>query len=99
MIRLDLNPLRCDCDMLWLAEKLRQSQSRIQAAATCRQPRRFQGRALSSITSSNLECVSETPLRFTVEPSDVSVSLGNTVFFPCRASGTPTPNIVWLHNE
>ncbi|XP_048452080.1 peroxidasin homolog [Rhincodon typus] len=37
--------------------------------------------------------------RITSEPRDVDVTLGNTVYFTCRAEGNPKPKIVWLHNN
>lgn len=31
--------------------------------------------------------------------SDQAVSVGSSVRFTCAASGSPTPNITWLHNS
>lgn len=33
------------------------------------------------------------------EPHDVSVNVGETVSFKCRASGDPVPDIVWMQNS
>lgn len=35
------------------------------------------------------------PPRWTVEPQDTSVVLGNAVSITCRADGFPTPTVVW----
>lgn len=35
----------------------------------------------------------------TMEPRDVDVTFGNTVYFTCRAEGSPNPEIVWMHNK
>ena len=35
----------------------------------------------------------------TMEPRDVDVTFGNTVYFTCRAEGKPVPEIVWMHNK
>lgn len=37
--------------------------------------------------------------RITSEPQDADVTLGNTVFFTCRAEGNPKPEIIWLRNK
>ncbi|XP_044118085.1 peroxidasin homolog isoform X2 [Neovison vison] len=97
-LRLDSNALRCDCGILWLAELLRTyaQSGHAQAAATCEHPRRVQGRSVASVTPEELDC--ERP-RITSEPQDADVTLGNTVFFTCRAEGNPKPEIIWLRNN
>ncbi|XP_069584102.1 peroxidasin homolog isoform X1 [Ranitomeya imitator] len=97
-LRLDSNSLHCDCEILWLADllKIYSESGNAQAAATCEYPRRLQGRSLSTITPAELNC--ERP-RITSEPQDVDVTLGNTVYFTCRAEGNPKPEIIWLRNK
>ncbi|XP_043926194.1 peroxidasin homolog isoform X2 [Protopterus annectens] len=97
-LRLDSNELQCDCDLLWLADFLRNyaKAGNAQAAATCEYPRRLQGRSVATITAEELNC--ERP-RITYEPHDVDVVSGNTVYFPCRAEGSPKPEIIWLRNN
>ncbi|OWK56642.1 Peroxidasin [Lonchura striata] len=97
-LRLDSNSLFCDCDLLWLAELLKQSAERgsIQSAATCEAPRELHGRSIATLTAREFNC--ERP-RITSEPQDVDVLLGNTVYFTCRAEGNPKPAIIWLHNN
>ncbi|XP_057892200.1 peroxidasin homolog [Melospiza georgiana] len=97
-LRLDSNSLVCDCELLWLAELLKQhaEQGSIQSAATCEAPRDLHGRSIATLTAREFNC--ERP-RITSEPQDVDVLLGNTVYFTCRAEGNPKPAIIWLHNN
>nr|XP_030700354.1 peroxidasin homolog isoform X3 [Globicephala melas] len=97
-LRLDSNALHCDCEILWLADLLKSyaRSGNAQAAATCEYPRRIQGRSVAAITPEELDC--ERP-RITSEPQDADVTLGNTVFFTCRAEGNPKPEIIWLRNN
>uniref|UniRef100_A0A4W3J5W6 Peroxidasin homolog n=1 Tax=Callorhinchus milii TaxID=7868 RepID=A0A4W3J5W6_CALMI len=96
--RLDSNTLICDCELMWLAELLKKyaEHGNAQTAATCEHPRRLQGRSVTTVTAQEFNC--ERP-RITSEPQDVDVTLGNTVYFTCRAEGNPKPNIIWLHNN
>ncbi|XP_026969682.1 peroxidasin homolog isoform X4 [Sagmatias obliquidens] len=97
-LRLDSNALHCDCEILWLADLLKSyaRSGNAQAAATCEYPRHIQGRSVAAITPEELDC--ERP-RITSEPQDADVTLGNTVFFTCRAEGNPKPEIIWLRNN
>ncbi|XP_070796250.1 peroxidasin-like [Pituophis catenifer annectens] len=97
-LRLDSNALLCDCDLMWLAELLRKYtiQGNTQAAATCENPPELLGRSVITLTTREFNC--ESP-RITTEPQDVDVTLGNTVYFICRAEGNPKPKIIWLHNN
>ncbi|XP_062863313.1 peroxidasin homolog [Trichomycterus rosablanca] len=97
-LRLDSNSLNCDCDLLWLADLLKEytESGNAQAAATCEYPIRLQGRSVATLTAAELNC--EVP-RFTTEPQDVDVTSGNTVYFTCRAEGNPKPQIIWLRNN
>ncbi|XP_050958877.1 peroxidasin homolog [Labeo rohita] len=97
-LRLDSNSLHCDCELLWLADLLKQyaESGNAQAAATCDYPNRLQGRSVATLTAEELNC--EVP-RITSEPQDVDVTSGNTVYFTCRAEGNPKPQIIWLRNN
>ncbi|XP_066570686.1 peroxidasin isoform X1 [Amia ocellicauda] len=97
-LRLDSNTLNCDCELLWLADLLKQyaESGNAQAAATCEYPSRLQGRSVATLTAEELNC--EVP-RITSEPQDVDVTSGNTVYFTCRAEGNPKPEIIWLRNN
>lgn len=56
--RLDSNSLNCDCDLLWLADLLKQyaESGNAQAAATCDYPSRLQGRSVATLTAEELNC-------------------------------------------
>ncbi|XP_017287235.1 peroxidasin isoform X2 [Kryptolebias marmoratus] len=97
-LRLDSNALNCDCELLWLADLLKQyaESGNAQAAATCDYPSRLQGRSVATLTAQELNC--EVP-RITSQPQDVDVTSGNTVYFTCRAEGNPKPQIIWLRNN
>ncbi|XP_027629631.1 peroxidasin homolog isoform X1 [Tupaia chinensis] len=97
-LRLDANALRCDCEILWLADLLKTyaQSGNAQAAATCEHPRALQGRSVATVTPEELNC--ERP-RITSEPQDADVTSGNTVYFTCRAEGYPKPEIIWLRNN
>uniref|UniRef100_A0A8C6VHK2 Ig-like domain-containing protein n=1 Tax=Naja naja TaxID=35670 RepID=A0A8C6VHK2_NAJNA len=92
------NALLCDCDLMWLAELLRKYtiQGNTQAAATCESPPALFGRSVITLTTREFSC--ESP-RITTKPQDIDVTLGNTVYFICRAEGNPKPKIIWLHNN
>ncbi|CAL1540332.1 unnamed protein product [Lymnaea stagnalis] len=95
-LRLDSNSLMCDCDMMWLADMLKEKDGITQAAVTCKYPSKFQGRSILSISKEDFNC--EKP-KITMEPKSVDVTFGNTVYFSCRAEGDPDPEIMWLHND
>ena len=56
--RLDSNTLNCDCELLWLADLLKQyaESGNAQAAATCDYPSRLQGRSVATLTAEELHC-------------------------------------------
>lgn len=60
--RLDSNALNCDCELLWLADLLKQyaESGNAQAAATCDYPSRLQGRSVATLTAEELNCGTET---------------------------------------
>ncbi|GBM59397.1 Peroxidasin [Araneus ventricosus] len=94
--RLDSNALICDCEIMWLAEMLKEKQGVTQAAVTCEHPVTLQGKQLMALSNEDLRC--KRP-KLTEEPNDVDVSFGGTAYFTCRADGDPKPDIVWLHNS
>lgn len=60
--RLDSNALSCDCELLWLADLLKQyaESGNAQAAATCDYPSTLQGRSVATLTAEELNCGMET---------------------------------------
>ncbi|XP_073187315.1 probable oxidoreductase PXDNL isoform X5 [Lepidochelys kempii] len=97
-LRLDSNALVCDCELMWLAELIKEytRNGNTQAAATCEYPKRLQGRSVASLIVEEFNC--EKP-HITSEPRDADVTPGNTVYFTCKAEGNPKPKIIWIHNN
>ncbi|XP_059580086.1 probable oxidoreductase PXDNL isoform X4 [Alligator mississippiensis] len=97
-LRLDSNALICDCELLWLAELIKDytRKGNTQAAASCEYPKTLQGRPVASLLVEEFTC--ERP-RITSEPRDADVTPGNTVYFTCKAEGNPKPKIIWIHNN
>ncbi|XP_077991222.1 peroxidasin homolog [Glandiceps talaboti] len=97
-LRLDSNNLMCDCQILWLAEMMRNARNsgNTQSAATCHEPVNLRGRQLVTVSVEELDCIAP---EFVAEPDDVDATYGNQVFFSCKATGDPKPAITWLHNN
>lgn len=95
-LRLDSNALTCNCELMWLAQMLKENQATTQAAVTCEHPAPLQGKSLTTLSSVDLRCKKP---ELTEEPSDVDISFGGTAYFNCKADGDPKPDIVWLHNN
>lgn len=100
-LRLDSNALICDCELIWLAQMLKDNHAHTQAIATCDYPGNLKGRSLMSINTDEFNCNtphSDKP-HITSEPTDVEISFGNTAYFRCSAEGSPDPEILWMHNN
>ncbi|XP_071965528.1 peroxidasin homolog isoform X2 [Antedon mediterranea] len=97
-LRLDSNRLVCDCKMMWLVQMLQEAgrYGHTQSAAACEYPKELRGKNLISLTPIQMNC--QRP-HFVLEPTDVEVSQGKSVYFTCRATGDPEPSITWLRNK
>ncbi|XP_014669845.1 PREDICTED: peroxidasin homolog [Priapulus caudatus] len=104
-LRLDGNELVCDCNVVWLAEMLREGPVNTQAAATCSHPESLRGRSLTSLQENELSCDQSNSItnyvkpQFVSHPRDQDIQFGATVYLECRATGVPDPQIIWLHNS
>ncbi|XP_043287207.1 peroxidasin isoform X2 [Venturia canescens] len=94
-LRLDSNALVCDCDLVWLVERLREKPPR-ETTAVCESPPEMRGRSLDAMTSFDFHC--EVP-RITEGPEDVEARIGETAEFSCRVAGNPKPRIKWMKNS
>ena len=54
--RLDSNALICDCQLMWLANMVKEKEGHTQVAATCEFPSVLQGKSLTSLTDEEFQC-------------------------------------------
>lgn len=95
-LRLDNNPLVCDCNLLWLSEKLKRVNEQTETIATCEQPASLEGLSVASLLPDQFQCRKP---QFITQPENARFTIGRTVFFRCSAVGDPEPQIIWLHNH
>lgn len=95
-LRLDNNPLVCDCNLLWLSEKLKEINEQTQTIAKCGHPISLEGLSVAALLPNQFRCREP---KFTVQPENAQYIIGRTVFFRCSAVGDPDPEIVWLHDH
>lgn len=96
-LRLDRNPLACDCRLLWVVRRRLRLNFDGRPPA-CHTPIRAQGREFRGFSEAEL------PGLFTCRPArilnrkpqEVRVEEGHTVLFSCKADGDPVPKISWL---
>ncbi|KAK8739717.1 hypothetical protein OTU49_003162 [Cherax quadricarinatus] len=96
-LRLDSNALVCDCQLMWLANMVKEKQHTTQVAATCQFPSVLQGKSLTSLNDSEFECRGKPFIK--EGPTDVDVKFGGTAYFTCKVDGDPQPEVVWFHNN
>ncbi|XP_067224184.1 peroxidasin homolog isoform X4 [Chanodichthys erythropterus] len=97
-LRLDSNTLHCDCELLWLADLLKQyaESGNAQAAATCDYPSRLQGRSVATLTAEELNCARPS---FVIQPQNTEVLVGESVTLECSATGQPQPRVTWTKGD
>lgn len=93
-LRLDSNALVCDCNLVWLVERLRRRPAEM--AAVCQSPLEMKGRSLTAMSPEDFHC---TKPRIMTGPEDVEVRLGGTMTFTCQVSGDPTPEVKWMRDS
>ncbi|KAL2716374.1 peroxidasin [Vespula squamosa] len=94
-LRLDSNELVCDCNLLWLVERL-EKRPTIEMAAICQYPNEMKGKPLATMTSRDFHC---TKPRIMEGPEDTEVKIGDTVTFTCRVIGDPEPEVKWMRDS
>ncbi|XP_063054278.1 leucine-rich repeat and immunoglobulin-like domain-containing nogo receptor-interacting protein 4b [Engraulis encrasicolus] len=99
-LRLDRNPLACDCRLLWVARRrVRLDFDGRQPA--CLVPERVRGRRIGDFSEGELPVVFTCRQAYIPDrrPQEVSVEEGSTALFECRADGYPAPGITWLSTQ
>lgn len=106
--RLDSNSLHCDCELLWLADLLKQyaESGYAQAAATCDYPSRLQGRSVATLTAEELNCGEAIHThRYTLNPfksnqkqnDELALNYWN-IYSICPHSPLPHDSTRWDHS-
>nr|XP_040040832.1 leucine-rich repeat and immunoglobulin-like domain-containing nogo receptor-interacting protein 3a [Gasterosteus aculeatus aculeatus]XP_040040833.1 leucine-rich repeat and immunoglobulin-like domain-containing nogo receptor-interacting protein 3a [Gasterosteus aculeatus aculeatus]XP_040040834.1 leucine-rich repeat and immunoglobulin-like domain-containing nogo receptor-interacting protein 3a [Gasterosteus aculeatus aculeatus] len=96
-LRLDGNPLACDCRLLWILQR-RKTLNFDGASPVCMSPVEVQGRALNAFSDSALfdHFTCQKPKIRNRKLQQVSAREGQVVSFVCRAEGEPAPVIFWI---
>ncbi|XP_062394828.1 leucine-rich repeat and immunoglobulin-like domain-containing nogo receptor-interacting protein 4b [Sardina pilchardus] len=100
ILRLDRNPLACDCRLLWVARRrLRLDFDGRQPV--CSAPERARGRRISDFSEGELPVVFTCRQAYIPDrrPQEVLAEEGTTALFDCRAEGYPLPSITWLSTQ
>ncbi|XP_063042235.1 leucine-rich repeat and immunoglobulin-like domain-containing nogo receptor-interacting protein 4a [Engraulis encrasicolus] len=97
VLRLDDNPLACDCRLLWVMRR-RLRLSFDGAPPTCYTPLQVQGRTFQDFAESEMPGLftCRPPRIVSRRPQEIRVEEGHTVPLVCKANGDPVPSIVWL---
>ncbi|XP_028913175.1 leucine-rich repeat and immunoglobulin-like domain-containing nogo receptor-interacting protein 3 [Ornithorhynchus anatinus] len=96
-LRVDRNPLACDCRLLWVLQRRKTLNFDGQRPA-CSSPAALRGDALWDFPDSVLfdYFVCQKPKIRDRKLQHVSAHQGQTVSFLCRAEGQPAPAVVWV---
>ncbi|MCJ8735624.1 hypothetical protein PDJAM_G00249480 [Pangasius djambal] len=97
VLRLDGNPLACDCRLFWVLQRHLRLNVDGQPPS-CASPVQVQGRTFQEFMESEL------PVMFICRPAhilnrkpqEVSVDEGQTVLFLCQVDGDPPPSVIWV---
>lgn len=97
ILRLDGNPLACDCRLFWVLQHHLHLNTDGQPPS-CALPVKMQGRTFQEFTESEL------PVFFICTPArildrkqqEVHVHEGQTVLFHCLVEGDPSPSVIWV---
>ncbi|KAJ7985556.1 hypothetical protein DPEC_G00353310 [Dallia pectoralis] len=97
VLRLDRNPLACDCRLLWLVRR-RQRLSFDGRQPTCSTPDMVREREFRDFSEKELSRLFVCRQARIVgrRSHEVRVEEGTTVLFSCKADGDPRPSFTWL---
>ncbi|XP_037881152.1 peroxidasin isoform X2 [Glossina fuscipes] len=96
-LRLDDNPIDCNCGVysLWRHHQQHPQRKAITIALTCETPASLYRYGFSNLQEYHFHC--KKPEIITA-PHDMHATTGETVELPCRMTGDPQPEIVWMQN-
>ncbi|XP_068605087.1 leucine-rich repeat-containing protein 24-like [Brachionichthys hirsutus] len=97
VLRVTENPWRCDCALGWLRVWIREDGQRLLSSAEqrrlmCAEPPRLSHLSLVEVAPNSLVCI---PPVVQLEPSHLTVRLGESLRVSCQASGYPQPQVTW----
>ncbi|XP_076018441.1 leucine-rich repeat-containing protein 24 [Genypterus blacodes] len=97
VLRVTENPWRCDCALGWLRTWIREEGQRLLSSAEqrrlmCSEPPRLSHLSLVEVAPNSLVCI---PPVVQLEPSHLTVRLGESLRVSCQASGYPQPQVTW----
>ncbi|CAL8368455.1 unnamed protein product [Boreogadus saida] len=97
VLRVTENPWRCDCALGWLRTWISEEGQRLLSSAEqrrlmCAEPPRLSHLSLVEVAPNSLVCI---PPVVQLEPSHLTVRLGESLRVSCQASGYPQPQVTW----
>ncbi|XP_028327999.1 leucine-rich repeat-containing protein 24 [Gouania willdenowi] len=97
VLRITENPWRCDCALGWLRTWITEDGQRLLSSAEqrrlmCSEPPRLSHLSLAEVAPKSLVCI---PPVVQLEPSHLTVRLGESLRVSCQASGYPQPQVTW----
>ncbi|KAL7851085.1 hypothetical protein AOLI_G00214410 [Acnodon oligacanthus] len=96
VLRITDNPWRCDCALHWLRGWINEEGQRLLSSAerrlVCTEPPRLSHLSLVEVPANSLVCI---PPAVQLEPSHLTVRLGESLRVSCQASGYPQPQVTW----
>nr|XP_009297159.1 leucine-rich repeat-containing protein 24 isoform X2 [Danio rerio]XP_694151.2 leucine-rich repeat-containing protein 24 isoform X2 [Danio rerio] len=96
VLRVTDNPWRCDCALHWLRGWINEEGQRLLSSAErrmlCAEPPRLSHLSLVEVPPNSLVCI---PPVVQLEPSHLTVRLGESLRVSCQASGYPQPQVTW----
>lgn len=97
VLRLDANPLDCDCRLFWVLKRHLHLNTDGQPPS-CTSPVQMQGRTFQEFTESELPVLFICrPARIlNQKPQEVRVHEGQTILFLCQVDGDPLPSVIWI---